>query len=107
MGETYHVIGIEIFHDTSQGLLGLSHKAYTNKVLERFKVDTYLASLVPIQKGDKISLMQCPKNDLEWKQMKNTDSLQTLHVTITIPPKLLKFNEHKFASQLTYINQVN
>ena len=36
-----------------------------------------------------------------------THSLQTLHVTRTIPPKLLKFNEHKFASQLTYINQVN
>jgi len=36
-----------------------------------------------------------------------THSLQTIHVTRTIPPKLLKFNEHKFASQLTYINQVN
>jgi len=36
-----------------------------------------------------------------------THSLQTLHVTRTIPPKLLKFNEHKFPAQLTYINQVN
>ena len=26
---------------------------------------------VPIQKGDKFSLMQCPKTDLEQKQMKN------------------------------------
>jgi len=26
---------------------------------------------VPIQKGDKFSLMQCPKNDLEQKQMEN------------------------------------
>jgi len=28
-------------------------------------------SPIPIQKGDKFSLMQCPKNDLEWKQMEN------------------------------------
>jgi len=33
-----------------------------------------------------------------------THSLQTLQVTRTIPPKLLKFNEHKFASPLTYRN---
>jgi len=36
-----------------------------------------------------------------------THSLQTLNITITIPPKLQKINEHKFASQRTYINQVN
>jgi len=36
-----------------------------------------------------------------------TNSLQTLHVTRTIPSKLRKINEHKFSSQLTYINRVN
>nr|KYP65681.1 Retrovirus-related Pol polyprotein from transposon TNT 1-94 [Cajanus cajan] len=69
MGEASYVIGIEIFRDRSQGLLGLSQKAYINKILERFIMDTCLASPVPIQKEDKFSLMQCPKNDLEWKQM--------------------------------------
>ena len=34
-------------------------------------MDKCSASLVPIQKGDKFSLMQCPKNDLERKQMEN------------------------------------
>ena len=29
------------------------------------------AGVVPIQKGDKFSLMQCSKNDLEREQMKN------------------------------------
>jgi len=71
MGEAYYVIGIEIFCDKSQGLLGLSQNAYINKVLERFRMDKCSASLVPIQKGDKFSLMQCPKNDLERKQMEN------------------------------------
>ena len=29
------------------------------------------AGIVPIQKGDKFSLMQCPKNDMERKQMES------------------------------------
>ena len=69
IGEASYVIGIEIFRDKSQGLLGLSQKAYINKVLERFRMDKCSASPVPIQKGDKFSLMQCPKNDMEKKQM--------------------------------------
>jgi len=34
-------------------------------------MDKCSASSVPIQKRDKFSLMQCPKNDLERKQMEN------------------------------------
>jgi len=48
MGKAYYVIGIEIFRDRSQGLLGLSQKTYINKVLERFRMDKYSISLVPI-----------------------------------------------------------
>ena len=36
MGEISYVIGIEIFCNRSQELLGLSQKAYINKVPERF-----------------------------------------------------------------------
>ena len=39
MGEVAYVIGIEIFRDQSQRLLGLSQKAYINKVLERFRME--------------------------------------------------------------------
>jgi len=65
MGEASYVIGIKIFLNRSQGLLGLSHKAYINKVLERFRMEKCSSSPVPIQKGDKFSLTQCPRNDLE------------------------------------------
>jgi len=47
------------------GFLGLSQKSYINKVLERFRMDKYSTEIVPIQKGDKFSQMQCPKNDLD------------------------------------------
>jgi len=54
MDETYYVIGIEIFRDRSQGLLGLSQKAYINKVLERFRIDKCSTSPVPIHKEDNL-----------------------------------------------------
>ena len=53
----------------------MSQNAYINKVLKRFGMDKCLASLVPIQKGYKFSLMECLKNDLERKQMENIGSL--------------------------------
>ncbi|RDX91721.1 hypothetical protein CR513_26261, partial [Mucuna pruriens] len=34
-------------------------------VLERFIKDKFSVGIVPIQKGDKFSQMQCPRNDLE------------------------------------------
>ena len=69
MSEASYVIGIEIIHVRSQGLLGLSLKASINKVLERFMMEKCYLNVVPIQKGDKFNLMQCPKNELERKQM--------------------------------------
>ena len=71
MGEASYVIGIEIFRDRSQGLLGLSQKAYINKVLQRFGMQNCSESVVPIQKGDKFSLNQCPKNELVHRKMEN------------------------------------
>ena len=71
MGEATYVIGIEIFRDRSQGLLGLSQKTYINKILERFNMEKCSAGVVPIQKGDKFNAMQCPKNELEREQMRN------------------------------------
>ena len=63
--EAAYVIGIEIFRNRSQGMLGLSQKFYINKVFEKFRMQNFSTSPVPIQKGDKFSLTQCPHNDLE------------------------------------------
>ena len=69
MGEASYVIGIEIFRDRSQGLLSLSQEGYINKILKRYKMEKCSAGITPIQKGDKFSKMQCPKNELERKEM--------------------------------------
>ncbi|GJZ54598.1 retrovirus-related pol polyprotein from transposon TNT 1-94, partial [Tanacetum coccineum] len=71
MGETSYVIGISIFYDRSQGILGLSQKAYIDKILERFNMSRCSDGIIPIQKGDTFSLKQCPKNDVERKKMES------------------------------------
>ena len=48
MGEASYVIGIEIFCDRSQRLLGLSQRTYIEKVLKRFRMEKCSAGIVPI-----------------------------------------------------------
>ena len=71
MGEASYVIGIKIHRDRSRRILGLSQETYINKVLERFRMKDFSPSVAPIMKGDKLSLNQCSKNDLEKESMKN------------------------------------
>lgn len=71
MGDASYVIGIKIHRDRSQGTLGLSQGTYINKVLERFRMGNCSPSVAPIVKGDKFSLSQCPRNNLEKELMVN------------------------------------
>ncbi|RVW37313.1 Retrovirus-related Pol polyprotein from transposon TNT 1-94 [Vitis vinifera] len=59
----------QIHRDRSRGILGLSQKAYIDKVLSRFGMSNCAPGDTPIEKGDKFSLHQCPKNELEKKDM--------------------------------------
>lgn len=69
MGEAFYVIGITIFRDRSIEILGLSQKAYIDKILERYGMITCFSNVVPIHKGDKLSCDQCPQIDSEHKDM--------------------------------------
>ena len=68
-GEASYVSGIQIFLDISQGLLGLSQRADIHRFLKRFKMEKYSPSIVSIRKRDKLSLMQCAKNDMKRIEM--------------------------------------
>ena len=69
MDEASFVLRIEFIRNRSQGLLGLSHKAYINRVLERFNMENCSGGKAPIFKGDQFSKDQCPINDMERRQM--------------------------------------
>jgi len=47
----------------------LSQKQYIERVLKIFGMESCSANVAPLQKGDKFSLMQCPQNEWERKQM--------------------------------------
>ena len=78
MGEASYVIDIKIHRDRSRSIFGLSQETYINKVLERFRMKYCSPSVAPIMKSDKLSLNQCPKNDLEKEFMKNIPYASTV-----------------------------
>jgi len=69
MGEASYVIGIKIHRDRSCRTLGISQKAYVEKVLDRFQMSDCTTKDSPIIKDDKYNLNQCPKSDAELKEM--------------------------------------
>ena len=71
MGEARYVLGVEILRDRSKKLLGLSQKAYIEKVLERFRMHYSKPVDTPVDKGLILSLEQCPKTEVEKQKMSN------------------------------------
>jgi hypothetical protein len=71
LGDTSYVLGIEIHRDRSKGELGLSQKAYIEKVLKRYDMHQYLGTTAPVVKGDKFGQFQSPRNQLEIDQMRS------------------------------------
>ena len=69
LGNASFVLGIQIHRDRSRGILGLSQKSYIEKILERYGMKDCAPMDTPVSKGDKFSLKQCPKNELEIKEM--------------------------------------
>jgi hypothetical protein len=62
LGEASYVLGIEIHRDRRNEVLGLSQKAYLEKVLKKYNMHASRATPAPIVKGDKFGLYQCPRN---------------------------------------------
>ena len=69
LGDASFVFGIQILKDRSWGILGLSQNNYINKVLSRYDMGSSRPVDTSMVKGDKFSLKQCPKNDLEMTIM--------------------------------------
>ena len=70
LGEASFILGIEIHRDRRKGVLGLSQKAYLEKVLKKYSMQNCKSSPAPIVKGDRYREFQCPRNQHEIDQMK-------------------------------------
>jgi hypothetical protein len=60
LGEAAYVLGIKICRDRSRRLIALSQSAYLEKVLKRFRMDQSKKGFLHVQKGNTLSLTQCP-----------------------------------------------
>jgi len=76
LGETSLVLGIQIYQGGPRGILGLSQKIYIEKVFERYGMQDCKLGDTPGAKGNKFSLSQCSKNDLEVKKCRRFSVLQ-------------------------------
>ena len=70
LGDASYVLGIEIHRDRSKGVLGLSQRAYIEKVLKRYNMHQCSGTAAPVVKGDKFGAFQSPRNQLETDQMR-------------------------------------
>ncbi|GJS77072.1 retrotransposon protein, putative, ty1-copia subclass [Tanacetum coccineum] len=68
LGEASNVIGIEIYRDRSRGILGLSQRAYIDKILKKYNMQNCSPTVAPVVKGDKFDAYQCPKNNPKGKE---------------------------------------
>jgi hypothetical protein len=71
LGEASFILGIEIHQDRRKGVLGLSQKAYLEKVLKKFNMHQCKPSPVPIVKGDRFGNFQSLGNQYEIDQLKS------------------------------------
>lgn len=71
LGKTTYVIVIEIERDRHTRMLGLSLKAYIERVLKTFIMQSCSPTMVPIMKEDKFILNQYLHNSLENEKMKS------------------------------------
>ncbi|KAI5351223.1 hypothetical protein L3X38_004114 [Prunus dulcis] len=70
-GEANYVLGIKISRDRDRKLIGLSQKAYIEKILKRFNMENCTGCDVPFSKGDKLSSEQSPKTEQERIEMQD------------------------------------
>ena len=69
LGEAAYILGIKIFRDRSQRLLGLSQSGYIDKVLKRFSMQDSKRGFLPMSHGIKLSKSQCPTTKNQKERM--------------------------------------
>nr|GEY99608.1 integrase core domain, putative [Tanacetum cinerariifolium] len=70
LGEASYVIRIEIHRDRTNGRLGLSQKAYIERILNRFNMQHCSPTVAPIIKGDVFESHQLLKIEVEYEEMR-------------------------------------
>ena len=69
LGEAAYILGIKIYRERSQWLLGLSQSGYIDKVLKRFSMQDSKRGFLLMSHGIKLCKSQCPTTKDERERM--------------------------------------
>jgi hypothetical protein len=69
LSETSYVLGLKIHRDRNKCILRLSQQTNIDKILKRYGMENDKSGNTLVAKGDKFSLDQCPKIELEKSEM--------------------------------------
>ena len=69
LGEDAYILGINIYRDRSQRLLGLNQSGYIDKVLKSFSMQDSKRGFLPMSHEIKLSKSQCPTMKDERERM--------------------------------------
>lgn len=72
LSDASFVLGIQIYRDCSQGILGLSQKNYIDKVLQRFGMQNCKPLDTPVAKCEKFSFSQFLRMILRLRKCKSS-----------------------------------
>ena len=69
LGEAAYILGIKIYRDRSKRLLALSQKTYLEKILKRFNMENSKKWFLPVPRGSRLSVTQCPVTTKDRREM--------------------------------------
>ena len=69
LGDATYILGIRIYRNRSERLIGLSQSTYLDKILKRFKMENSKKGNLPLHHGIKLSKAQCPSTSDELDRM--------------------------------------
>jgi hypothetical protein len=70
LGEVAYILGIKIYRDRSNRLIGLSQDAYIDKILNQFNMQDPKKGFLPVSHGITFSKKHCPTNPDEHERMR-------------------------------------
>ena len=71
LGDATYILGIRIYRDRSNRIIGLSQKLYIEKMLKRFSIENSKRGLLPFTQGLHLSKDMGPKTDEERQRMRS------------------------------------
>jgi Reverse transcriptase (RNA-dependent DNA polymerase) len=78
LGEATYVLGIKIYRDRSQKLIGLSQGTYIDKVFKRFNMQDFKKENLPMSHGINLGKKNCLSTNSEFETMKKIPYVSTI-----------------------------